>query len=85
MKTVGKKNIKIIAATSMAIFSLAATFSASFAWFLALRDENEDVEQIPFNAVNGKLKAVYFHKFASKVVNEETLEATSFTFNRGAG
>lgn len=81
MKKVGKKNIKIIAATSMAIFSLAATFSASFAWFLAIRDENEDVEQIPFNAVNGKLKAVYFHKFASKVVNEETLEATSFTFN----
>ena len=81
MKTVGKKNIKIIAATSMAIFSLAATFSASFAWFLAIRDENEDVEQIPFNAVNGKLKNVYFHKFASAVTNPTTLEATSVTFN----
>ena len=81
MKKTGNKNLKIIAATSMAIFSLLTTFTAAFAWFVALREETEDVDNIDFNALNGKLKNVYFHKFASAVTDPTTLEATSVTFN----
>lgn len=81
MKIVGKKNIKIIAATSMAIFSLLACFSATYAWFTAMRQVSKDADDFAVVVKTGKLKNIYFHKFASKTIDPNTLEASSFTFN----
>ena len=81
MKKVGNKNLKIIAATSMAIFSLMTTFTAAFAWFTATRERANDADNFVVRDVQGVLKNIYFHEFVSKTIDPNTREATSFTFN----
>lgn len=54
-----KTGLKIIAATSMALFSLLATFSATFAWFTANRKVNTEGNQIPIEPTSG-----YFYKLS---------------------
>lgn len=81
MKKVGNKNLKIIAATSMAIFSLMTTFTAAFAWFTATRERANEADNISVRDVQGVLKNIYFHEFVSATYDPNTHEATSFTFN----
>ena len=62
MKKAGNKNIKIIAATSMAIFTLLTTFSATFAWFTALRKTNDSADDFAIETASGALESISFHR-----------------------
>ena len=57
----GSKNLKIIAATSMAIFSLLTTFTAAFAWFTSLHELNNEYEDFDVYSLDGAFNHVTFH------------------------
>ena len=85
IKTMGKtrtnKNtLKIIAATSMAIFTLASVFTASFAWFLSnkVQQLDSDGDNFKVGVADGRLSKIYFHKFHNKVLNNGELASYSF-------
>ena len=61
IKKSGNKNIKIIAATSMVIFTLFASFSAAFAWFTGIRQNQEAVDTMKVSPVTGQLKSLSIH------------------------
>ena len=57
-----KKLIKIVAATSVAIFSLFSVCTGVFAWFTAIKDVKNDNEV--FSVVNvEKLQKISYHQF----------------------
>ena len=72
--------MKIIAATAMTIFSLFAATVGAFAWFTSKLTQANDADQFKVAVVNGKLKNIYFHQMASKVINPTTTSPISFTF-----
>ena len=80
MKRISRKNTKIIAATAMTIFSLFAATVGAFAWFTSKLTQANDADQFKVAVVNGKLKNIYFHQMASKVINPTTTSPISFTF-----
>ena len=65
----------------MAIFSLLACFSATYAWFTALREENKTTNDFSVTVKTGKLKNIYFHQVSSTVLDPTTLKPTSYTFD----
>ena len=79
MKKAGNKNLKIIAATSMAIFSLLTTFTAAFAWFIALREENDDVQNINIIKVGTMVEEISFYKYLG-TSTEETIDNETHTY-----
>ncbi len=78
---INKLNLKIIAATSMCIFSLFALFSGTIAWFNVTQAATDNANNMGVKPVAGKLKAVYFHELASKEIDSKTKVASSFTFS----
>ena len=80
MKRIGRKNMKIIAATAMTIFSLFATTVGVFAWFTSKLTQANEADQFNVTVLDGKLKNIYFHQMASKVLNPDTTRPISFTF-----
>lgn len=65
----------------MAIFSLLATFSATFAWFVANRKTTDSVDSFEVVAKHGKFNRVSFHTLASKTIRDSYYEST-FNFNK---
>ena len=65
MKKAENKNIKIIAATSMAIFTLLTTFSATFAWFTSVREQDRGANDFTVNNSGDSVTCLEFHKFKS--------------------
>ena len=63
MKKVGNKNLKIIAATSMAIFSLLTTFTAAFAWFTAIRDEQTESDNFTVTNKNTSITQIELYRY----------------------
>ena len=80
MKRVGTKNMKIIAATAMTIFSLFAATVGVFAWFAGKCQEVERTDDFDVTVTNGRLKNIYFHRYETKNIDDNTLKPTSFTF-----
>ena len=80
MKKVRKSTLKIIAATSMCIFTLFSVFSASIAWFNLLTQTAGDANTMPINDHDGLLKKVTFHGLNSQYTTNST-----FAFNAGEG
>ena len=78
---VGKKNLKIIAATAMSIFSLFAATVGAFAWFTGKIQESNQADQFSVMVNNGRLKNIYFHKSTSKTIDDVTRKPTAYTFN----
>ena len=81
MKKVGNKNLKIIAATSMAIFSLLSCFTATYAWFAAKRKAVNESSELSIDGYSDKLKQITFHELNNKIVGE-TYEQCTFKFNK---
>ena len=79
MKRSGNKTLKIVAATSMSIFSLLTVFVACYAWFSANTDVQNNGANINIVPKTGRLKYVYFHSFVSNQSNDST-----FSFNKTA-
>lgn len=79
-KRTNRNTLKIIAATSMAIFTLASVFTASFAWFLSNKIEQLDSDGDNFKVAvaDGRLSKIYFHKFHDKAMSNGELVSYSF-------
>ena len=80
MKTVSKRNLKIVAATAMTIFSLFAATVGAFAWFTGKIQQAHEADEFSVTVNNGRLKSIYFHNYASKAIDSNTLKPTSYTF-----
>ncbi len=83
MKRTGNKNLKIISATLMAIFSLMACFTATYAWFAAQRKADNGADAFKVEGYSEKLKQITFHEMVSKSVGNTYAEST-FRFNKEA-
>ena len=78
MKKNGNKNtLKIIAATSLCIFSLTSVFVATYAWFVMNKELDSSGMQIQVTKASGKLSRVYFHAFDHNASSNST-----FKFNK---
>lgn len=85
MKLKIKNNkLRILAATSVTIFSLAVAFTGAFAWFSINKAVNSNGADNTVQNVTGKLKSVTFHRLSSKVTDPTTGKATSFSFYKNA-
>lgn len=83
MKRTGNKNLKIIAATSMAIFSLFSLFMGTMAWFTAKRSQDLGGDD-PFGVekVGTSVKSIEFHSYlgeVTQVVDAVTHKYFAFT------
>ena len=80
----GNKNLKIIAATSMAIFTLLTTFSATFAWFLAQREVNSGNQENPFpiKKIDTLVESIDFYKYIGTTSTERVdgVDTTIYAF-----
>lgn len=61
------KNLKIVAATGLTIFSLFSVFIATMAWFSSNIDTSNNGMNIDIGDIGGRLRNVYFHSFDSYV------------------
>lgn len=78
-KTVRKKPLTIIAATTMTIFSLMVTFVAAIAWFSMNQQIKGDGMDINVTRMDGRLQNVYVYSFNSSNSNQ-----TTWSFNKTA-
>ncbi len=83
IKKTGSKNLKIIAATSMTIFSLFVAFSGAFAWFVSARQLASGADTFEVSDIAGRFNKITFHELDSKTVGN-TYEASTFKFNKTA-
>lgn len=65
MKIKGSKIGTIVASTGVAIFTLAATFSGTFAWFQATRTGSTNANEFRINNIGDCVAAIEFHQFDS--------------------
>ena len=66
------KNLKIISATAVSIFSLLAVFMGTIAWFNASRIANAGNDSIAVTSPNGRFKKLSFHKLLSDPYDDAT-------------
>lgn len=79
-KLKGNKNtLKIVAATSVCLFSLLTVFSAAFAWFSMNQQTNGDGMNLQVKRLNGRLQTINCYPFNANASNETTL-----SFNKTA-
>lgn len=71
------KNAKIISATAVAIFTLLASFSGTFAWFEARRSANVDTGDFQVVNLGENVTGVAFHEFNGVVDGNYTFKTTA--------
>ena len=83
MKKAGIKSpLKILAATSVTIFSLLSVFTSTAAWFDSQRNLKNGGDNFEVQSLNGRLSSITFHHLTSKVRDNTTGDARSFTFDQ---
>ena len=82
-KTISKKNIKIFGATSIALFSLVAVFTATIAWFSLNKHVDSSGLTIVATHPSGRLNKIMVHEFKEYIKDEETGD-TFYSFDREA-
>ena len=75
MKRTGNKNLKIVAATLMVIFSLFTCFSGAFAWFTGIRNQNRDVDDFEVE-IREYFSKISYHQFTGNPTD------TNCSFNK---
>ena len=75
------RKLKLISATFVAIFSLAAVFLGTYAWFSLNRLIDASGTEFDVGNPTGRLSKVTFHRMTSKVLGADDL-ATQFSFNK---
>ena len=80
-KFVPSNKLKIIAATSVTIFSLLVLFIGTYAWFESSLRQKGQGDNFSVSSLDGNFKSVYFHKSSSVSIDNNTGKPTSFTFN----
>ena len=80
MKSLSRRNLKIVAATAMTVFSLFAATVGAFAWFTGKLQQANQADDFKVTVTDGRLKNIYFHNYVSKVTDTTTLKPTSYTF-----
>lgn len=63
MKRHGNKNLKIIALTTMSIFTLFTCFSAAIAWYQSMTSLINDADEIKVESEAGLLNKITFHHY----------------------
>ncbi|MCR4911172.1 MAG: hypothetical protein K5925_01435 [Bacilli bacterium] len=78
-----KSLIKIVAATSVVIFSLLSVCAGAFAWFLSERDQSAASSSFSVKSY-GKFESISFHRLTSKNVNVANDSTSTFSFEKTA-
>ena len=73
-----KKTIKIISATLMCIFSLFITFTGTIAWFTAVRETNNNVDDFGVKDLGEHVNNIEFHAFEGEITQNGN---TYYTFS----
>lgn len=76
MKKVKRTTIKIAAVTSMTIFTLLATFTASYAWFKSILNQDLDSNTFPIVKTESSITSISVHDFYGMTADE-----SEFGFN----
>ena len=63
MKRAGKKTLKMIAAISVACFSLVAATTSTLAWFLAINRTNQSNANVEVDDPSDTVSEITFHKY----------------------
>ena len=80
-KSLMKSPLRILAATSVSIFSLLTVFTSTAAWFDSRRSLDNGGDKFEVQSLSGRLSSITFHHLSSKAVNPTTGNANAFTFN----
>lgn len=78
-KLTKKLNLKIAAATSMIIFTLAVAFSGVFAWFNSINSLSNTADDFKVTQIQTAVKGITFHKYYGETVLEDG--TTYFAFD----
>ena len=78
-KRVDKKTLKIASATSMSIFSLAAVFVATYAWFAMNTNVDGSGMNVTISDIRGRLEHAYFYAY-----DDDDAEDKIFKFSKTA-
>ena len=75
-KTISKKTLKIVSATAMAIFSLLATMTSAYAWFVSILNQGAENDNFYVKRLDTPVTAITIHNFYG-----ETIDGLNFAFN----
>ena len=76
-----KSPLKVLAATSVTIFTLLSVFTSTAAWFDSRRSLDNGGDKFEVQSLSGRLSSITFHHLSSKGRDNETGDLLSFTFN----
>lgn len=80
MKSGSKKTFKLVAATSMSLFSLLTVFSACIAWFSMNKDVDGSGMDLQIVVNDGRLRKVYFHNYDDSDSEDNVLSFSKTPF-----
>ena len=78
MKRTGKKTLKILAATSMAIFTLFTAFTSAYAWFMSTMNQEAGNDNFYVKRLDTPVTSISIHEFYGETNDEG---AKSFAFD----